>query len=282
MTELLKTIVMLSVIGGCLTMLLLILKPFTAKRLSAKWQYYIWLAVILVMIFPVWKCIPETLTEHTAALPSVSETEQAVEQPASSPEPEPTIIASPPLEYREIAVFPQRSIRLTDFLAWLWLGGTVIFLLLAFGSYTVFLVKKRRYSTAAGQYELLESVRKRMGVRRRIRVRISRDGNSPMLVGPFFPVLYLPQTELPPASLRMVLLHELTHYRRGDLLYKWLTLLVNAVHWFNPLAYLLSANIAEACEISCDMAVTKNMTDEEQKLYMKTILDLVQTEKGGK
>ena len=53
---------------------------------------------------------------------------------------------------------------------------------------------------------------------------------------------------------------------------------VNAVHWFNPLAYFLCANIGEACEVSCDMAVTKNMSDKEQKIYMKTILDLAEQE----
>ena len=73
---------------------------------------------------------------------------------------------------------------------------------------------------------------------------------------------------------RMVLLHELTHYKRKDLLVKWFAVLVNAVHWFNPLCYLACAALSEACEVSCDMAVTKNMTEEEQKLYMQTILHL--------
>ena len=65
-------------------------------------------------------------------------------------------------------------------------------------------------------------------------------------------------------------------YKRKDLIIKWFALFVNAVHWFNPLSYLLSANLSEACEVSCDMEVTKNMNDEEQKLYMKTILELVE------
>ena len=82
--------------------------------------------------------------------------------------------------------------------------------------------------------------------------------------------------EITNESMRMILLHELTHYRRGDVMVKWLSIFVNAVHWFNPLAYLLSANVSEACEVSCDMSVTKNMSEREQKLYMKTILELVE------
>ena len=76
--------------------------------------------------------------------------------------------------------------------------------------------------------------------------------------------------------MRMVLLHELTHYKRKDLIIKWLAVLVNSVHWFNPLCYIACANLSEACEVSCDMSVTKNMSQDEQKLYMQTILDLAE------
>ena len=95
-----------------------------------------------------------------------------------------------------------------------------------------------------------------------------------MLVGVLFPTVYLPCREIPDENMRMVLLHELTHYKRKDLLVKWFSVFVNAVHWFNPLCYLACAALSEACEVSCDMAVTKNMTEEEQKLYMQTILHL--------
>ena len=44
MYELFKTLFILSLFGSCLTVLLFILKPITAKRLSAKWQYAAWIA----------------------------------------------------------------------------------------------------------------------------------------------------------------------------------------------------------------------------------------------
>lgn len=122
---------------------------------------------------------------------------------------------------------------------------------------------------------LLEAKRE-LKIRRKIRVRMSPDVGSPMLVGVLFPVVYMPCKEIPLDMMRLVFLHELTHYKRKDLIIKWFALFVNAVHWFNPLSYLLSANLSEACEVSCDMEVTKNMNDEEQKLYMKTILELVE------
>ena len=107
-------------------------------------------------------------------------------------------------------------------------------------------------------------------------MRVSSEVGSPMLVGVVFPVIYMPHREISPEMMRVVFLHELTHYKRKDLMIKWFALFVNAVHWFNPMAYLLCANLSEACEISCDMKVTMDMGEEEQRLYMKTILELVE------
>ena len=76
----------------------------------------------------------------------------------------------------------------------------------------------------------------------------------------------------------MVFRHELMHYRHGDLLIKWFMMFVNAAHWFNPLAYLLTANISEACEVACDMAVIDGMDDAHRRIYMETILNML--EKG--
>lgn len=123
---------------------------------------------------------------------------------------------------------------------------------------------------------MLEEVKQALHITRTIRLGLAPAVSSPMLVGGFFPIVYLPCQALPKEHLRMVFLHELTHYKRKDLLLKWLALLVNAVHWFNPLAYLLRANLSEACEAACDRAVTRAMSHQESKQYMSTILTLAE------
>ena len=121
-----------------------------------------------------------------------------------------------------------------------------------------------------------EEVRQALGIRRQIPLRVVPGLPSPMLVGILSPVVCLPDPSLPQDQLRMVLLHELTHYKRKDLLLKWLALLVNALHWFNPLAWLLTRSLGQACEDACDRDVTRDMTLQERKLYMSTILTLAQ------
>lgn len=97
-----------------------------------------------------------------------------------------------------------------------------------------------------------------------------------MLVGILFPSIYIPNKEISNENMRMIFRHKLIHYKRRDLLFKWISLLANVIHWFNPMSYILCSNLSEACELSCDMDVTKNMTLDEPQIYMKTILELME------
>ena len=272
MLEIFKTVLLLSAQGAGAVLILIILKPLTVKKFPARWQYQIWLVVTVCMIIPVWKFIPQKDVQRFAP---IGQTEQS-QAPQNEGNTETVIIDNTPIEYREVSVGKSASIRIYDLIAYVWLGGAALFLCLALGSYYVFLFKKRKGSVDLKENEAFDEIKKELGINRHIRLRVSKDNASPMLVGTLFPVVYIPGTDALKQEEEMIFRHELTHYKHGDLFYKWLTLFVNAVHWFNPLAYLLSANVTEACEVACDMAVIKNLTDEQQRLYMETILSLVE------
>ena len=277
MFELFKTVLILSLFGFGITALLLCLKPITAKKFPAKWQYYVWIAVLLSMIIPAYKLILKKEAQKISLISQNRIEQQA--QPQTQDNPETVIIEETPIEYREVNLTPKLQIRLLDLLAYIWFFGACIYLIVVIGSYVVYLIRKRKNAVAITDNATLNEVKKELKIKRRIKIRMSPDIQSPMLVGVLFPVIYIPCREIPNENMRMVFLHELTHYKRKDLLIKWLSLFVNAVHWFNPLAYLLCANLSESCEVSCDMAVTRNMSEREQKIYMKTILELVEERK---
>lgn len=271
MAELFKTTLVLSIFGFVMTALLLILKPVTAKKLPASWQYYMWVLVMLSMLIPIYKIIPSreiykipvvpSVTTESPATPNVSETENTA--PAKD-------------AINENTGAPVRKSRagLYTVAAFIWLSGMAIYLFIVSLSYISFTTKKRKNSIPLRDDAILKECSKSLKIRRKIKVMVSENLDSPMLVGVFFPVIYIPDGEIPPEKLKMIFLHELNHYKRKDLIFKWLSVLTNMIHWFNPLSYLLCSALSEACEISCDMAVTRNMTEDEQRLYMQTILDL--------
>ena len=275
MFELFKTVLILSLFGFGITALLLCLKPITAKKFPAKWQYYIWIAVLLSMIIPTYKLITKQEAQKIPLIPQNEIMQQEAPQEFEKM-PETVIIEETPIEYREVNLTPKFQIRLLDLIAYIWFFGICLFLLVVVSSYILYITHRRRKAIILTDNAVLDEVKKELKIKRHIKIRMSSDIQSPMLVGVLFPIIYIPCREIPDENMRMVFLHELTHYKRKDLLIKWLSLFVNAVHWFNPLVYLLCTNVSEACEVSCDMAVTKNMSDTEQKIYMKTILDLVE------
>lgn len=97
--------------------------------------------------------------------------------------------------------------------------------------------------------------------------------SSPMLTGLFRPCIILPDMDVPEKNFRYIVLHELTHYKRRDIVYKWLVQLMVCLHWFNPLVHLMSREIEKACEFSCDEAVLAKTGSGNVKGYGETLLD---------
>lgn len=278
MFDLFKTVLLLSAMGAGATLLLILLKPLALRRFPAMWQRVLWIVVAAAMLIPFWRFIPRQGIERFA--PVVTQTQNNVQQEQAIQQIEPVIIENTPMEYREVELTPRFSVRIYDLVAYIWFGGMCLFVVLSLLSYIIFLLKKRKSSVDLAARDSFDEVKRELKIKRKIRIRVSSDASSPMLVGTILPVIYIPSGGLDAETEKMVFRHELNHYKHGDLLLKWLTMLVNAVHWFNPFAYLLTANVSEACEVSCDMAVIRGLNEGEQRFYMETILKML--EKGKK
>lgn len=286
MTDVFGTVIIMSCTGAAVMAFLLMLKPVSVRFFSAEWQWRIWFVAVVCMLVPLWQLLPSkeverreprrvaaVLTEEKSSaaadkMPDRNGQDERIDTPAPN-------TAPPRKASRRFHITVTRALvyRLA---AYVWLLGAVVFFALALGNYVVFLGKKKRHSTAAEDTELFETVKAELGIKRKIRLRTAADGDSPMLAGIVFPTVYIPADVTDRTDAEMIFRHELTHFKHRDLFYKQLTLLVNAIHWFNPFAYLLSANISRSCELYCDMEVTRGMSRAEKERYMETILTLAE------
>lgn len=62
------------------------------------------------------------------------------------------------------------------------------------------------------------------------------------------------------------------HYRRFDLLYKWLVQITVCLHWFNPFVWLMGKETGRACELACDEALAGGLDAEGRRAYGDTLL----------
>lgn len=105
----------------------------------------------------------------------------------------------------------------------------------------------------------LEWHRNFFGIRRRIRILTGAAVRTPMTGGVLRPVVLVPEdaTEWSPVRRRLVLLHELVHIRRYDVVRHLLTRIGVALYWFHPLAWLAGRSSAIAREQACDEEVLR-------------------------
>ena len=273
--ELFKALLITSLAGSVLAVVISLLRPITKKLFGYSWHYYIWLCVLFVMLMPVRFNVNTTPAPNIATQTVQTQQTVAGEQPETTENVVQTAPAQKPQLLQKATVIWDRIIyNRMNILAYLWLIGAIALMLLNVVRYVRLNIKIRKNG------EVISCPETREYTDRRINVRIWENVASPFITGIFRPTLILPKTELSEEQLHNILRHEMTHFKRHDILYKWFAEFVKCVHWFNPISWYVSKQIASECEISCDMSVTKNMTDSEEMSYVSTILSLLPTGKS--
>ncbi len=313
MNTALRLLLLLSLGGTVMGLVLMGLRKLLGKRLPSAVYYYAWLLVLVRLVLPLPGLVPMGADAPgnipapavTAALNEWSPADRAwmeeVEQTGvmgtgitvyevSAPEREPVAEnASPAAAAEEKVSVPQKAEKtptlwdryfgaVSEVLArpvfWLslWalgaafcIGGCLV------GYLRFFRALKETFRPAnESDMQVYDSI---YGGKRPALVR-SCCVKTPMLMGLMKPVLILPNRIYAPRMLESILRHELTHYHRGDLLYKWFAAAVFALHWFNPFMGLFRRELDRLCELSCDEFILREMTQEEKQDYGETLLSL--------
>jgi beta-lactamase regulating signal transducer with metallopeptidase domain len=111
---------------------------------------------------------------------------------------------------------------------------------------------------------------------------VSRETLSPFLFGLLRPRIVLPESlidELSPRDLEGVLLHELSHCRRGDLWVGAVQAIVQSLLWFHPLVWWANARLRQERECACDQNVL-NQAGVSPADYGQSLLSVLAVAKG--
>ena len=141
---------------------------------------------------------------------------------------------------------------------------------------------KRLYRRSCAEFKVYEyfddygELRRDLELSRNIHFVFSPYCSAPMTIGVFTPVVVLPEEgkEYSKEKWGFVLRHELVHIKSYDLLLKFLGLAVIAVHWFNPISYILFHELCNLCEIHCDDKTVSVYDKETRQRYCGCIIDM--------
>lgn len=308
----LLTLAEITLTMSAVVLLLLALGPVLAKRYKIRWRYWAWLAVAVRLLIPVNFSLPNAPVVLTPpdpgpvfSAPRVSSGIDATPVP-SHPLPSPTLSIAPsssqttPAGSNTAAPSPQAgtdntvpvsqapaetdipsisfSLTAGQLFFCLWLAGAAGLTLWQLAAHWRFRRYLRRWAEPVedtSALALLAAQKSRLGLKASVSLAVCAGVDSPMLAGLFHPVILLPRFPGDPEELSLVLLHELCHLRRRDILYKALLYAAGAFHWFNPLVWMMVRQGMRDMELCCDDAVSALLTDQERKYYARTILNAI-------
>ena len=285
--NLLKT----SLLGSLAILAMLVLKPLWRERYRAKTRCWLWLALAVFLLLPVDFSVKNapvqaappkdyTLfvgTDKTAIQSTDNLFGDMAEKSGQSPaQVRDTIIQRPVTNPEQKTT---RYIPVTTILFYGYLAGAAAFLLYQGVSYALFRRTVRRWKrdvSRADYAAMLSDTARDLGVSAPEMI-VCEAISTPAVTGLLRPRLLLPHEHYDVQELRYILRHELCHLKRRDMLFKLVLLAANAMHWFNPVVYLMLRQADEDIELACDSAATDGLELPERAAYSRTLLAAVQS-----
>ena len=285
--NLLKT----SLLGSLAVLTMLALKPLWRERYRAKTRCWLWLCLAVFLLLPVDFSLENAPVQ--AAPPkdytlfvgtdktTVMATDNLFGDMAESSGQTPAEVRDAIIE-RPVTNPEQKTTRYIPVTALLfggYLAGAAAFLLYQGGCYVHFRRTVRRWKRDVSRADyafLLCDTARELQVSAPEMI-VCEAVTTPEVTGLLRPRLLLPHERYDVQELRYILRHELCHLKRRDMLFKLVLLAANAMHWFNPIVYLMPRQADEDIELACDSAATDDLDRAERAAYSRTLLAAVQS-----
>ena len=227
---------------------------------------------------------PAPTADPAVAIATAKSTQLAldVESPATPTQspvarrPSPVVGISSPAASRQSPVASPVDPATLLILAWLagmaWMTGRLLV-----GVANVRRIVRRSVPADDDWQELVDEARASIGADADVRVVISAEAAMPFTSGLLRPVIVLPDSaaDWTPERRRSVLLHELAHVRRRDLVTNAVVQLACVVYWFHPLVRLAARHVRIESERACDALVVAAGTRPSD--YAGDLLEIART-----
>lgn len=220
---------------------LLLVRPLALRWLGARWQYSLWLAVPFLLLWPL---LPLQLSP-------VAETS----------------IFKVQLNMHQLSSGLAEEQRWSLLVLALWFSGVSVMAVTMWRQYQ----RIRLHLSAASRFTTAETS---------ITCKQSRDHQGPYVTGWWSPTVLLPVDFLQrfdPEQQQLILQHELTHWRRGDLHANLLALIVLTLFWFHPLCWLAYRAYRQDQELACDALVLATASSQQKIAYSYALLSNIQS-----
>ena len=282
-----------SLMASILAVLISLVKYALRNKLDAKWQYMIWMLLIIRLLIPYdiqspWSIysllpnnsVPISMVNQANIRISDNDTQIDISEKEIQSTNDQSILNKQSNTKSEEPIAEDLSNVYIYILAIIWLVGVSILAILTIATNLRFYFKVKREPSATDvrMSNLIQECTSKLGIRNNLPIIITDRVDAPCLYGILSPKLLLPKplvNRLTEENIRHIFIHELSHYKRNDILINWLAVAAQIVHWFNPLIWYSFTKMREDCELACDAATLSFLKPEEYQSYGLSIISLV-------
>lgn len=166
-----------------------------------------------------------------------------------------------------------------DIAAIVWMAGIAMFACAMLTGNALFMrhIRRNRNYDTPEFTALLSECKQALQLNKKIRTICASETGTAAVYGVFRPLLLISPSSfeaLTEAQQRHVLMHELSHIRRRDNLVCAGATVLNVIHWFNPLVWIVFALMRRDIEVLCDAHVFRGLPSGERVDYAGTLLKL--------
>ncbi len=167
----------------------------------------------------------------------------------------------------------------------LWLLVVIII-----ASYTIVMTMKLKARVKSGHIcdneevlLLLLQCKIKLKIKSNIKIIYTNEIKTPCIYGFISPKLLLPigiENYVNKNELEFIILHELAHVKRFDIIIGCLSGILQIIHWFNPIIWYSFYRMRSDKELACDALVLSHVKCSDYINYGKTIIKLLESYKN--
>ncbi|MBL9138928.1 MAG: hypothetical protein JNK85_23875 [Verrucomicrobiales bacterium] len=300
--------------AAALACVVLLVQAILGRGLSARWRHALWWVVVAKLLIPATVPLPVSVYPEWSGLAihplpaheslEGGERRGSLRVPLVSLVGDATASAGAPVdttatlsvgEGSEAGAGSAPSLNATNdrrwwevgsrWLPWIWVVGAMS-VLVRQCVHGLVLARRLKSDGTPASPQLLRKVewcRNELGIRRPVRLCLVPWLSGAAVFGWRKPMILLPEamaSELDERSLRHVVLHELAHVRRGDLGMNLVLVVLQALHWFNPVLWLAFRRMRADRELAADEVAMACLETSEAREYGATLIRALEWRAG--
>ncbi|WP_258880673.1 M56 family metallopeptidase [Clostridium estertheticum] len=285
-----KWVLYSTALASILSSIILLFKLLLKNKLGVRWHYAIWLIIVIRLL------IPYGLQSSLSLFNLIEFNSNQVTKVTYTQNLKVNKIVNTNKTNADVtqgvikSILPSNTYNADQSPLYLQLLSSIwLLVVIIIGVYTIVMTIKLKAKFKNGHVcdneevmQLLLQCKNKLNIKSIIKVINTNEIKTPCIYGFIKPKLLLPigiENYVDKTELQFIILHELAHVKRQDIIVSCITGVLQIIHWFNPIIWYSFYRMSNDKELACDALALSHINCENYIDYGKTIIKLLENYK---